>query len=251
MLDYKFKDRILIKRIKKNDSNTNAKVADVSELEEIKKDFLNRIQNSNVEKGVIQLTTKVGGSPEDIGVEAPAPAAEPEPEAFPPAGEIGSAQQIVMQQGWTGFGGASQKPKISPKVLDKAIKNIEVARNTPTSSGRIRNIRRFCLTPDFSEILKMMLDDEDEEKNSVYHGIQPGITAELTLQGISGIRTFAYFLIENLPEPYSPKNIVFIVQDVQHQISNGNWETIIRAGVFPMRGSLAERIRAQRATGVI
>jgi hypothetical protein len=44
------------------------------------------------------------------------------------------------------------------------------------------------------------------------------------------------FLIKNLPQPYSHKNIIFRIVDVQNSIENGKWTTIIKAGLMPLRG---------------
>jgi hypothetical protein len=98
----------------------------------------------------------------------------------------------------------------------------------------VDNIVRLVLPND--KMLQMLLDDDDITRNGKYFGIQPGITAEITLQGIGGVRTFQMFLIKNLPQPYSHKNIIFRIVDVQNSIENGKWTTIIKAGLMPLRG---------------
>lgn len=84
------------------------------------------------------------------------------------------------------------------------------------------------------QLLRILLDDKDVKTNSRYCAVQPGITLELTLLGIGGIRTFQYFLVKNLPEPYSEKNVIYRVTDVHHTLESGNWETVIRAGILPL-----------------
>lgn len=101
-------------------------------------------------------------------------------------------------------------------------------------------IRRLVL-PD-REILQMLLDDSDEKNNPKYTGIMPGIQANFTIQGIGGIRTFMMFLVRNLPEPYSHKNIVFRVVDVQDSIEAGKWTTTITAGIIPLRDYIKQRL---------
>ncbi|MFH1013613.1 MAG: hypothetical protein V1769_03785, partial [Thermoplasmatota archaeon] len=117
----------------------------------------------------------------------------------------------------------------------------------PNGSYQITNrqngqliVRRLAL-PD-TEILQMFLDDGDEENNPKYTGIMPGIQANFTIQGIGGLRTFMMFLVRNLPEPYSHKNIVFRIVDVQETIENGKWVTTITAGIIPLRGWIKKRL---------
>jgi len=85
-------------------------------------------------------------------------------------------------------------------------------------------------------LLRFLLNDGDVENNQRYYGIQPNITAEILMQGTGGLRTFQHFFIRNLPEPYSIKNIVFRITDVQSTIQNNIWETKIVAGLIPLRG---------------
>ena len=101
-------------------------------------------------------------------------------------------------------------------------------------------VRRLCLpSPD---ILKLLLDDGDEERNPKYTGIMPGIQASFTIQGIGGLRTFMMFLVRNLPEPYSHKNIIFRIVDVQETVEMSKWTTTITAGIIPLRDHIKKRI---------
>lgn len=99
--------------------------------------------------------------------------------------------------------------------------------------------RRLVL-PD-PELLNCLLDDHDEERNQRYTGIQP-ITVESSLQGIGGFRTFMTFLIRNLPNPYHHNNVCYRIVDVHHIIQGGKWETIIKAGIIPLRGYIKKQI---------
>lgn len=101
-------------------------------------------------------------------------------------------------------------------------------------------VRRLCLPA--PEVLRLLLDDGDEENNPKYTGIMPGIQATFTIQGIGGLRTFMMFLVRNLPEPYSNKNIVFRIIDIQDSIEASRWTTTITAGVIPLRNQIKARL---------
>jgi hypothetical protein len=93
-----------------------------------------------------------------------------------------------------------------------------------------------------TDIQQLLLDDSDEENNPKYTGIMPGIQATFTIQGIGGLRTFMMFLVRNLPEPYSEKNIIFRIVDVQETVEAGKWTTQITAGVIPLREHIKARL---------
>lgn len=99
------------------------------------------------------------------------------------------------------------------------------------------------------QLLRMLLDDKDDENNNRYCAVQPNIVLELVLSGIGGIRTFQYFLVKNLPRPYDHKNIIFRVTDVQHTIESGNWETTIRARPLPLRPYIKRRVNGPGPNG--
>ena len=101
-------------------------------------------------------------------------------------------------------------------------------------------IRRLALPS--PEILKMLLDDGDEENNPKYTGIMPNIQATFTIQGIGGLRTFMMFLVRNLPEPYSEQNIIFRIVDITDNIEAGKWTTTITAGIIPLRDYIKQRL---------
>lgn len=102
------------------------------------------------------------------------------------------------------------------------------------------HVRRLAMPA--ADILSLFLDDGDEANNPKYTGIMPGIQATFTVQGIGGLRTFMMFLVRNLPEPYSEKNIVFRIVDVQETIEAGKWTTQITAGIIPLRQYIKDRL---------
>jgi hypothetical protein len=86
-------------------------------------------------------------------------------------------------------------------------------------------------------LLLGLLNDLDYSNNTnVYGGQQPGFTVEMTLQGISGLRTFQLFSLKNLPSPYSEREILCQIIDVSHKVDAGNWTTTIKAGIRSIRG---------------
>ncbi len=86
-------------------------------------------------------------------------------------------------------------------------------------------------------LLLALLNDMDFEKNSnIYGGQQPGFTVEMTLQGISGLRTFQLFSLKNLPSPYSEREVIFQIVDISHKLDAGSWTTTIKAGMRSIRG---------------
>jgi hypothetical protein len=92
-------------------------------------------------------------------------------------------------------------------------------------------------------LLTSLLDDGDFDNNTnVYGGQQPNFTLELTLQGISGFRTFQCFSIKSFPRPYSDNDVIFQIKNVNHSVTNNNWETRITAGLRPLRGIKPEYI---------
>lgn len=93
-----------------------------------------------------------------------------------------------------------------------------------------------------TQLLRLLLNDDDEVNNGRYCAVQKDIILELTLQGIGGLRTFQYFLVKHLPEPYSDRNIIFRITDVHQTLEAGNWETTIRAQPLPLRAYIKERL---------
>ena len=111
--------------------------------------------------------------------------------------------------------------------------SLQMSLVTDGGTDLVPNIVKLVL-PD-QQLLRMLLNDDDDENNARYCAVQPGIVLELTLLGIGGLRTFQYFTVKNLPEPYSDRNIIFRITDVQQTLEAGNWETTIRAQPSPLR----------------
>jgi len=90
--------------------------------------------------------------------------------------------------------------------------------------------------PNDSLLIAIMNDMDFTNNTNIYGGQQPGFTVEMTLQGISGLRTFQLFSLKNLPSPYSEREIICQIVDVSHKVDAGNWTTTIKAGIRSIRG---------------
>jgi hypothetical protein len=90
--------------------------------------------------------------------------------------------------------------------------------------------------PNESLLIALMNDMDFKNNSNIYGGQQPGFTIEMTLQGISGLRTFQLFSLKNLPSPYSEREIICQIVDISHKLENGNWTTVIKAGIRSIRG---------------
>lgn len=104
---------------------------------------------------------------------------------------------------------------------------------------------KLCLPSSVGkQMFRLLIDDKDEDNNPRYCAVQPGITAELTILGCGGLRTFQYFLIKNLPAPYDHRSIIFRIIDITHNISQeqAGWETKITAGILPLRKYIKNRL---------
>ena len=90
------------------------------------------------------------------------------------------------------------------------------------------------LPPILKPKLREMLDDGDIENNTArYAGPADNFTITLTFDGIFGFQMFQHFAISNLPKPYVPGNVIFMVSEVEHQLNAGTWETIVTAMLKP------------------
>ena len=104
-------------------------------------------------------------------------------------------------------------------------------------AGGINGFNIVNLVLPSQTLLLGLLNDLDYSNNTnVYGGQQPGFTVEMTLQGISGLRTFQLFSLKNLPSPYSEREILCQIIDVSHKVDGGNWTTTIKAGIRSIRG---------------
>lgn len=140
---------------------------------------------------------------------------------------------ISQASGYTSIMGQLQS-YTPPKDTDMNVYQV-----TTYNSKNEPIIHRLCLPS--SEIVSLIVNDSDVEHNPKYIGVMPGISTTLTLQGIGGLRTFMMFLIKNFPRPYSEKNIIFRITEVQDVVEGGQWTTTITAGILPFRDSIRKR----------
>jgi hypothetical protein len=121
-----------------------------------------------------------------------------------------------------------------PYTLDKNGKVVVVPNDMPEI---------IKLVMPYPQLLRLLINDGDFDNNPRYCAVQPGIILELTIQGIGGLRTFQYFTVKNLPEPYSDRNIIFRITDVIQTLEAGGWECVIRAQPLPLRGYIKSRLK--------
>lgn len=122
---------------------------------------------------------------------------------------------------------------------------------SPTDYGFREYVKLALGAAGGQQILRLLLADDDYKNNQRYCAAQPGITLELTLQGIGGLRTFQYFLIKNFPEPYSDTDIIFRITDVHQTLEAGNWETTVRAQLHPLRDYIKNRVKGPYDDGKV
>lgn len=101
---------------------------------------------------------------------------------------------------------------------------------TTTPPIETLNVVNLAL-PNESLLISILNDLDFKNNTTVYSAIQPNFNVEITLHGVSGFRTFQLFSLKNLPSPYSDKEVIFQIRNVTHRIEEGNWSTIISAGV--------------------
>jgi hypothetical protein len=114
-------------------------------------------------------------------------------------------------------------------------RDVGVSSNTGTNEVTEWNIVNLVL-PNDSLLIALMNDMDFKNNTNIYGGQQPGFTVEMTLQGISGLRTFQLFSLKNLPSPYSDREIICQIVDISHKVDSANWTTTIKAGIRSIRG---------------
>lgn len=187
-----------------------------------------------------------------------------------PNGDVNSNQIIPFPYGDRFYTNGTK----SPRKIDENLETIRQLQNSPeassgTKGSYIMSFKSFESAPNYARgaataggggfvtttpsketgwnivnlvlpndsLLVALMNDMDFEKNSnIYGGQQPGFTVEMTLQGISGLRTFQLFSLKNLPSPYSEREIICQIVDISHKIEGGNWTTTIKAGIRSIRG---------------
>jgi hypothetical protein len=101
------------------------------------------------------------------------------------------------------------------------------------------SIRNFAtlVEPDISFLKETMFGLHNE--NLADSIVQPNLSLEITMQGISGMRTLQCFSVSELPKPYGT-NCVFQIRNVKHVVQNGKWETLVECAVRPTRALFKE-----------
>jgi len=86
----------------------------------------------------------------------------------------------------------------------------------------------------YEELVVNMLNDGDLKTNTnIYNSPLRNVEIEISLMGISGIKTFEFFRITNLPPPFNDDVVVFQVTNVTHVINENTWETRLKAQLRP------------------
>ena len=86
----------------------------------------------------------------------------------------------------------------------------------------------------FEDLVLYMLNDGDLKTNTnIYNAPLRNVEIELSLMGISGIKTFEFFRIANLPPPFNDDVVVFQVTNVTHVVNENTWETRLKAQLRP------------------
>jgi hypothetical protein len=166
LLDYKFKDAIVMNSKDRNQGDPNNDLAKRNTAKQQMKDILGEVQKLNTSENddSLQMTINRGST------------------------------KTIPTTNTVGLGTVGYAPNITQDV----------------ESGPFEYIK-LCLPSSVSkQVFRLLHDDKDEENNPRYCAVQPGITLELTIQGCGGLRTFQYFLVKNLPEPYSLFLIYFL-----------------------------------------
>lgn len=92
----------------------------------------------------------------------------------------------------------------------------------------------LTLPPELISKVRQMYDDDDTVNNvSKYAGPTDNFTINITFDGIMGFRMFQHIAVSNLPKPYVPGNIIFMINEVNHEISGGKWETTVTCMLRP------------------
>jgi hypothetical protein len=106
-----------------------------------------------------------------------------------------------------------------------------------------KNHKYLCLPSDMKGKLTQMMNDDDFKNNSAkYSGVADNFTVTIKFDGIFSFKTLQVFAISNLPKPYVPGNVIFQISEVDHEISNGRWETTVNALVRCIGSSKLEYV---------
>lgn len=92
----------------------------------------------------------------------------------------------------------------------------------------------IVLPSKFDDLVLYMLNDGDLKTNTnIYNVPLRNVEIEISLMGISGIKTFEFFRVTNLPPPFNDDVVVFQVTNVTHVINESGWETRVKAQLRP------------------
>jgi len=106
-----------------------------------------------------------------------------------------------------------------------------------------KNHKYLCLPSDMKgKLTQMMNDDDFKNNNAKYSGVADNFTVTIKFDGIFSFKTLQVFAISNLPKPYVPGNVIFQISEVDHEISNGRWETTVNALVRCIGSSKLEYV---------
>ena len=141
--------------------------------------------------------------------------------------EPGAVTKTYVGGNAGGLGGGLPPASMSTPLIE-----VEKIDSNKENGWNIVNL----VLPNEALLIAIMNDMDLQNNSNVYGGQQPGFTVEMTLQGISGLRTFQLFSLKNLPSPYSEREILCQIVDVSHKVENGNWTTTIKAGIRSIRG---------------
>jgi hypothetical protein len=95
-------------------------------------------------------------------------------------------------------------------------------------------IKRFTLSDKYKSKYQAMLNDDTAQFVNVNSMPIPGTTAEFSVNGIGGFKTFQIYGVKALPKPYQD-NIIFKIKEVNHVISDNDWNTTIISTIVPAR----------------
>lgn len=92
----------------------------------------------------------------------------------------------------------------------------------------------IVLPKEYEDLVLYMLNDDDLKGNTnIYNAPLRNVEIELSLMGISGIKTFEFFRVTNLPPPFNDDVVVFQVMNVTHTVNENGWETRLKAQLRP------------------
>lgn len=116
-------------------------------------------------------------------------------------------------------------------------KTYEEIRKDAINNPEMHNYAMLNVPPAIIPKLKRILYTPDIQTNNIknisindgYTGPADNFVIKMTFDGIVGFKLFQYIAIANLPEPYIPSNVIFMITEVYHSIEHSEWTTTITA----------------------